>query len=85
MPEKPKRSWKETHTMIAVVAMITQLALCNIFASVDRQRIEKKADPTEIQPIAPTLTAEPTLEAACPTIIPKRNMGAKCIARTRSS
>jgi len=85
MPEKPKRSWKETHTMIAVIAMITQLALCNIFAGVDRQRINKAASPTEIQPAAPTPTAEPALDAACPTIVPKRNMGAKCIARTRSS
>jgi len=86
MPEKQKaRSWKGPHTIIAIIAMLTQLALCNIFAGVDRQRLAKQADPTEILPPAPTLTAEPTLDEACPTIISKKNMGARCIARTRSS
>jgi len=90
MPEKPKaRSWKGPHTVIAIIAMLTQLALCNVFAGVDRQRFEKKANPTELLPQSPTptLIAEPTLLAdeACPTIVPKKNLGAKCIARTRSS
>jgi len=86
MPEKQKaHSWKGPHTVIAIIAMLTQLALCNAFAGVDRQRLAKKASPTEILPPASTQTAEPTLDEACPTIIPKRNMGARCIARTRSS
>ena len=87
MPEKQKaRSWKGPHTINAIIAMLTQLALCNIFAGVDRQRLAKKANPTDnvLQPTA-TVTAEPTLDATCSPIIPKRNMGAKCIARTRSS
>jgi hypothetical protein len=88
MPEKLKaRSWKGSHTVIAIIAMLTQLALCNVFAGVDRQRLAKKASPTELLPQSPTptLMAESTLVATCPTIIPKRNLGAKCIARTRSS
>lgn len=86
MPEKQKvRSWKGPHTMIAIIAMLMQLALCNIFAGVDRQRLDKKANPAELQPPTPTLIAEPTLAEACPTIISKRNLGIKCVTHTRSS
>ena len=87
MPEKPKaRSWKSSHTAIAIIAMLTQVALCNVFAGVDRQRLKLKADPTNLlQPPTPTASVEPMLADACPVIIPKKNMGAKCIARTRSS
>ena len=88
MPEKPKkaRSWKSSHTAIAIVAMLTQVALCNAFAGVDRQRLNTKASPTELLPAAsPTVIAAPVLADACPVIVPKKNMGAKCIARTRSS
>lgn len=88
MPEKQKaRNWKGPHTVIAIIAMLMQLALCNAFAGVDRQRFAKKANPTDdILPPAVTVTAEPTLDTtACPPIIQKRNMGARCIARTRSS
>jgi len=86
MPEKKKtRSWKGSQTIVAVIAMLTQLALCNIFAGVDRVRIAKKTNPTELQSPTPTLIAQPAPAGICPTSIPERNMGAKCIARTRSS
>lgn len=86
MSEKKKaRTWKGPHTMITIVAMLMQLALCNIFAGVDRQRLNNKANPAELHPPTPTVIEESTLAEDCPTIIPKRNLGAKCIARTRSS
>lgn len=86
MQEKQKvHSWKGVHTVIAVIAMLTQLVLCNIFAGVDRQRLAKKASPTELQPLTPMLITGPTPAKTCQTIITKRNLGAKCVTRTRSS
>ncbi|MEP7134371.1 MAG: hypothetical protein ABI904_05515 [Chloroflexota bacterium] len=86
MPEKQKaRSSKANQTIIAVVAMLTQLALCNIFAGVDRQRSAKNADPAELQAAAPTLRATPAPAKACLTFIHKKNIGTKCITSTRSS
>jgi hypothetical protein len=86
MPEKQKaRNWKGPHTVIAIIAMLMQLALCNAFAGVDRQRFAKQTAPTEILPPTPTLTAETALDGICPTIVSKENIGARCIARTRSS
>ena len=81
MPEKQKaRNWKGPQTLIAVIAMLTQIMLCNIFAGVDRQRISKNSQPSD-----PTLLAGTTALPACPNVLPKQNMGAKCITQTRSS
>jgi len=90
MPEKQKArsGWKGPHTAIAIVTMLMQVALCNIFAGVDRQRIPENAVLSIMSSAAPTIAAQPDpaeVSAACPVIVPKRNMGAKCIARTRSS
>jgi len=91
MPEKQKArsGWKGPHTAIAILAMLTQVALCNIFAGVDRHHIPENASLSILSSAAaPTIAAQPDpaeVSAACPAITPRRNMGAKCIARTRSS
>ena len=90
MPEKQKArsGWKGPHTAIAIIAMLTQVAVCNIFAGVDRQHIPENAALSLMSSAAPTIATQPDpadVSAACPVIVPRRNMGAKCIARTRSS
>ena len=60
MPEKQKaRGWKGPHTAIAIVAMLMQVALCNIFAGVDRQHIPENAALSIMSSAAPTIATQP--------------------------
>lgn len=42
MPEKQKpRSWKETHTIVAAIALSLLISLWNAFANHDRHRLQQ--------------------------------------------
>jgi hypothetical protein len=79
MPEKQKtHNWTKAQTMIASGAMLGLLALFNVIASLDRQKVDN--NPPSATYLRPTTTAEDAFERS--SLVP---VSANSVTRTRSS
>lgn len=79
MPEKQKtHNWTKAQTMIASGAMLGLLALFNVIASLDRQKVDD--DPSSAIYLTPTATVEKMFDRSSLTPV-----SASSVTRTRSS
>jgi len=79
MPEKQKsHNWTKAQTMIATGAMLGLLALFNVIASFDREKVNNK--PVSAIYLPPTPTVEKTFDKSNLTPV-----SPKSVTRTRSS
>jgi hypothetical protein len=80
MPEKQKthNNWTKAQTIIATGAMLGLLALFNVIASLDRQKVDE--NPPSATYVAPTPTIQKMLDRPGLTPVSKGS-----VTRTRSS
>jgi hypothetical protein len=83
MPEKQKthNNWTKAQTMIATSAMLGLLALFNVIASLDRQKVDDT--PPSATYLTPTATGEKVFDRSNLTPVPASSAGS--VTRTRSS
>jgi hypothetical protein len=81
MPEKQKtHNWTEVQTMIAAGAMLGLMALFNVIATLDRQKVNSGTNTTSTQSIASTPAVVTQLDPSSLTPV-----STESITRTRSS
>ena len=86
MPEKTKtHNWAKAQTMIATGAMLGLLALFNVIASLDREKVDDNPSSSAIY-LTPTATVEKMFDRS--KIFDRSNLtpvSANSVTRTRSS